>query len=184
MARPINGDEQEFLLQLARSAIAARLGGTPVPDRAAPEGPLTAHRGAFVTLTADGTLRGCIGHVVGVVPLWQSVRENAVAAAFRDPRFPPVCEDELSDIRIEISALSELAEVEDPEDITVGAHGLLIEKKASRGLLLPQVASGRGWDRWVFLDQTCRKAGLEPGCWRHPDARVFTFTVESFSEDE
>jgi AmmeMemoRadiSam system protein A len=182
MGRAINSDERRFLLRLARSTITTRFETSEVVGCKAPEGPLTEHRGAFVTLTIDGSLRGCIGHVVGVVPLWKSVQENAAAAAFRDPRFPPLGEDELDRIEIEISALSALDEVGDPSSIVVGSHGLLIERGSARGLLLPQVAGQQGWDRLTFLDHTCRKAGLERECWSHPDTRIFTFTVENFAE--
>jgi len=183
MGRSINGNERRFLLRLARTTITSRFDRSEDGDCDLPEGPLTEHRGAFVTLTIDGALRGCIGHVVAVEPLWKSVRENAAAAAFRDPRFPPLSDDELDRIEIEISALSPLDEVGDPSSIVVGTHGLLVERGPSRGLLLPQVAGQYGWDRLTFLDHTCRKAGLDPGCWSHPETRIFTFTVESFAEE-
>jgi AmmeMemoRadiSam system protein A len=183
VGRLIDNNEQRFLLRLARTTIASRFGTSEPCDCDAPDGPLTEHRGAFVTLTIDGSLRGCIGHVVGVEPLWKSVRDNAAAAAFRDPRFAPLRDDELDRIEIEISALSPLDEVGDPSSIVVGTHGLLIERGSLRGLLLPQVAGQYGWDRSTFLDHTCRKAGLEPGCWSHPETRIFTFTVENFAEE-
>ncbi len=182
MGRTLTDHDRQFLLELARSAIAARLEGRAPPRPAVVKGPLTEACGAFVTLTIDGLLRGCIGHVVGVEPLWVSVRSNAVAAAFRDPRFVPLDLGELHRIAIEISVLSPLEPLARPEDIEVGRDGLLIERGSARGLLLPQVAVSNGWDRVTFLDQTCRKAGLEPGCWRDPASRLFTFTVESFEE--
>lgn len=184
MSSTLTRDHRRFLLELARDAIRTHLQGHSPPEPVVDAGPLTEHRGAFVTLTIDGVLRGCIGHVVGVDPLWSSVQSNAVAAAFRDPRFSPIRPEELNKIDIEISAMSPLTEVTDPATITVGIHGLMIERGAARGLLLPQVASNNGWDRATFLDHTCRKAGLEPGCWKHPDAKLFTFTVENFAEEE
>jgi AmmeMemoRadiSam system protein A len=181
---PLSDQDRRFLLELARSSIAARLDGRPRPEPSLVPGPLTENRGAFVTLTIDDRLRGCIGHVVGVEPLWSSVRSNAVAAAFRDPRFEPLGPEELDRVVIEVSALSPVVEIDDPEEVEVGLHGLMIERGASRGLLLPQVATKNGWDRLAFLDHTCRKAGLAAGCWRDPESRISVFTVEHFAETE
>lgn len=128
-------------------------------------------------------MRGCIGHVVGFVPLWRAVEENAVAAAFSDPRFPPLTARELDEVHIEISVLSPLRQVA-ADEVVVGRDGLLVERGASRGLLLPQVATEYGWDRETYLDHTCRKAGLEPRTWRQPDTRISTFTAEVFGEEE
>jgi len=178
----LSADDRRFLLELALTTIAARLSDEPPPspDPASPV--LHQIRGAFVTLKAGDNLRGCIGHVVGVVPLWRAVRDNAIAAAFEDPRFPPLAADELEHIRIEISVLTPLRR-SSPEEIVVGRHGVLIERGPFRGLLLPQVATEYGWDRETFLDHTCRKAGLEPGCWRHPDTVISTFAAEVFGEE-
>jgi AmmeMemoRadiSam system protein A len=174
--------ERRILLQLARDAIACRLHGRPAPVIDPPPGPLGEERGAFVTLTLDGALRGCIGHVVGTLALWETVRENAVNAAFHDPRFPAVTPAELDRVTIEISALSPLCAVSSPDEIEVGRHGLMIRLGAARGLLLPQVASDLGWDRLTFLSQTCRKAGLDRDAWRRPDAVLEVFEAEVFGE--
>lgn len=182
--RDLSADERSWLLALARSAIEARLVGRALPDAEPTPGPLTEHRGAFVTLTADGALRGCIGHVVAAEALWLSVRGNAVNAAFHDPRFSPVAASELPGLQVEISALSPLRPVADPGEISVGRDGLLVALGAARGLLLPQVADRYGWSPVEFLDQTCRKAGLEPGCWRDPEARILAFSAEVFAEGE
>jgi AmmeMemoRadiSam system protein A len=182
--RDLSTDERLWLLGLARATIAARLAGTPDPDDAPEPGPLTEHRGAFVTLTREGALRGCIGHVIGTEPLWLSVRGNAANAAFKDPRFPPVTDDELPELTVEISALSPLRIVGGPDQIEVGRDGLIVECGRQRGLLLPQVAERNRWTAVEFLDYTCRKAGLAPGCWRAADARIATFSAEVFSEDD
>jgi len=110
------------------------------------------------------------------------VRECAVAAAVRDPRFKPVTPVELADLHIEISVLSTLTDVR-PEEVEVGRHGLLISRSFHRGLLLPQVATQWHWDREQFLEQTCLKAGLPPDAWRH-EARIQAFTAEVFAEAE
>jgi len=179
----IDDHTSRFLLALARETIQCRLNGNPLPSREPDSDVLIEHRGAFVTLKIDGRLRGCIGHVVGVAPLWMAVRDNAIAAAFQDPRFEPLQADELPKTRIEISALTPLRQVT-PEEIMVGRDGIMLERNLARGLLLPQVAVELGWDRETFLDHTCRKAGLEPDCWRHPDTVISTFSAEVFGEDD
>ncbi|MGD8440266.1 MAG: AmmeMemoRadiSam system protein A [Holophagae bacterium] len=183
-ADELNGDEQRWLLDLARSTIAARLSDRPLPDAQPAPGRLTDARGAFVTLTRDGQLRGCIGHVTGTEALWRSVRSNAVNAAFHDPRFPPVEAGELSAISVEISVLTPLVTIAGPDEIVIGRDGLIIERRAKRGLLLPQVATRYGWSPAEFLDQTCRKAGLAAGCWRSPDARIARFAAQVFAEPD
>ncbi len=182
MSQALSESEKTTLLQLARTTIEAHFDGADLPQPAAVTGNLAELRGAFVTLTENGALRGCIGHVVGSQPLWQSVRENALSAALHDPRFSPVRSDELAGLHIEISALTPLTEIDDPQLVEVGRHGIMIEKGHQRGLLLPQVATEYGWDRDTFLDHTCRKAGLRPGCWRSPEARISVFSAEVFGE--
>ncbi len=182
--RDLNADERSWLLGLARSTIHARLKTLPLPNDPPGPGPLMETRGAFVTLMHGGELRGCIGHVVGAEPLWLSVRSNALNAAFQDPRFPPIKESELPRLTIEISALTPLWDVSKPEEIVIGRDGLIIERAACRGLLLPQVAERYGWTPEEFLDQTCRKAGMEPGCWRDPVAKIAAFSALVFSEED
>ena len=172
-----------FLLALARETIQSRLNGLPLPSPEPDDQILHEPRGAFVTLKIDGRLRGCIGHVIGVAPLWRAVRDNAIAAAFEDPRFPQLEADELPNTHIEISALTPLQRA-DYNEVVVGRDGILLEKGHSRGLLLPQVAVEYGWDRETVLDHTCRKAGLEPGCWRHPETVISTFSAQVFGEDD
>lgn len=178
----IDGHTSRFLLDLARETIQCRLNGDPLPSREPDREVLLEHRGAFVTLKIAGRLRGCIGHVVGVAPLWQAVRDNAISAAFHDPRFEPLQADELPQTVIEISALTPLRRGT-PDEVMVGRDGIMIERGPARGLLLPQVASELGWNRETFLDHTCRKAGLEPGCWRHPDTVISIFSAQVFGEE-
>ena len=177
----IAAEDRRFLLEFARATIGGRLSDRSLPSPSPESAVLLEPRGAFVTLKIDGVLRGCIGHVVGVAPLWRAVRDNAVAAAFEDPRFPPLTLDELSHVQIEISVLTPLC-TSAVEDVVVGYHGVLVERGASRGLLLPQVPVEFGWDRETFLDHTCRKAGLELKCWRQADTTISTFSAEVFGE--
>ena len=139
--------------------------------------------GAFVSLHTDaGDLRGCIGSIHPVAPLCHAVASNAVNAAFRDPRFHPLEREELSRIQIEISVMSPIEVVDDVDSIEVGRDGLIIVRGDRAGLLLPQVATDYGWDREMFLAQTCVKAGLPQGAWRLPDTRIERFSAEVFGE--
>jgi len=182
--KSLSTNERRWLLDLARSTVKARLEKQRPPHDPPAQGPLMEIRGAFVTLTIGGALRGCIGHVVGTEELWLSVRSNAINAAFRDPRFPPLSGPELPTVEFEISALTPLWPVANPDEIVIGRDGLVIERGHYRGLLLPQVAERYGWSPEEFLDQTCRKAGMEPGCWRSDDAKITAFSAEVFSEKD
>jgi AmmeMemoRadiSam system protein A len=175
-------DQKQQLLRIARAAVEAAVTGSAPPDLDTDDPALLEERGAFVTLKRGGDLRGCLGYVEGIEPLIQAVADNAAAAALRDPRFTPVRASELSEITLEVSALTPLRLVEDPEAITVGEHGLMICLGPNRGLLLPQVPGEWGWDREQFLSQTCHKAGLAPDEWNNPQAQLFSFEAEVFAE--
>lgn len=146
--------------------------------------------GCFVTVRARGELRGCIGSVVHADPLAQTVRDNAISAASRDPRFDPIQAEELSVLSIEISALTHgdgpgtpFRRVYDVEEIEVGRDGICIEVGGRRGLLLPQVATERNWDRERFLAATCLKAGVEEAAWQRPDATLYRFSAQVFGDE-
>ncbi len=173
---------REELLRIAREAIEARLRGRAfhTPTEVSPE--LLEPRGAFVTLHKHGQLRGCIGTFMSDRPLRDTVAEMAVSAAFKDPRFPPLALHELPEIEIEISVLSPLREAAGPEEVEVGTHGIYLVNGPFHGVLLPQVATEYGWDRETFLDQTCIKAGMAPGCWRDKNTKILLFTAEIFGE--
>ena len=167
------------LLTLARSAIAARFGQV-VAAATASDPALTVPGATFVTLTQQGRLRGCIGNVVGNGPLVATIERMAGAAAFEDPRFPPLAAEELDDLDIEVSVLGPITPCPDPELIEIGRHGLYIRKSLHSGLLLPQVATEWGWDRETFLDQTCVKAGLPKGTWRKSKVEIWWFEAVIF----
>jgi hypothetical protein len=103
-------------------------------------------------------------------------------AAFGDPRFPPLHKNELSGLQIEISALSPMQPCSDPKKVKVGTHGLYITRGGRSGVLLPQVPVEQGWNLDEYLDYICIKAGLPPGSYEAPDAKLFTFTAVVFSE--
>lgn len=172
--------DQQLLLRLAREVLEQSVRHQGLPEVEEPQGALRENCGAFVTLHKAGRLRGCIGYVEGLKPLYQTVRECAQAAALRDPRFDPVTPEELPALRVEISVLSPLVVVT-PDRIEVGRHGLLVSRGAQRGLLLPQVAVEWKWDRERFLEETCRKAGLPEDAWQH-GAKLQAFTAQVFAE--
>lgn len=180
----LNGQEQQRLLEIARQSISDAAGGRgPAPLEAEPDG-LTLERGAFVTIHRHGNLRGCIGNFTAEGPLADTVQQMAVSAALHDPRFPPVSPDEMDELDLEISVLSPLSKIENVGEIEVGVHGIYIISPRGRGVLLPQVAAEWGWDRDTFLDQTCVKAGLQPGCWRDDDVEILIFSAQVFGEED
>ena len=175
-----SAEERALLLALAHRAIESALAGWEV-DTTPPSEHLAEPRGAFTTLHREGMLRGCVGYVMAMCPLYRTVAETAVSAAFRDSRFLPVIREELPLLKVELSVLSPLVPLQ-PEEIEVGRHGLLITAHGRRGLLLPQVAVEHGWDRAMFLEQTCRKAGLPPNAWQE-NATIDGFVAEVFGEE-
>lgn len=187
-AMQLNAAERRFLLELARRTLRERVeqNRTPrveeFPPGVSPE-KMREIWGVFVTLTRHGRLRGCIGSIVGRDPLVDGVIDNAINAALKDPRFPPVKTGELEELRIEISVLTPLREVASPGEIEIGRHGVLLEKEGRRAVFLPQVAPEQGWDRDTMLDHLSVKAGLPREGWRKGATfRVFEALV--FSEEE
>lgn len=177
---PLTDADQQRVLGLAREALeeCVRHDRLPGTEEASPA--LLEKCGAFVTLHKGSRLRGCIGYVEAVKPLYQTVRECAKAAALHDPRFDPVSPEELPFLRLEISVLSPLFEISS-EQIEIGKHGLLVSRGMQRGLLLPQVAVEWKWTRERFLEETCGKAGLPGDAWRH-GAKIQAFTAQVFAE--
>jgi MEMO1 family protein len=175
--------EKLALLRIARTSIQAELEGKK-PPAAKGQGILEEKRGAFVCLKMRGHLRGCIGFIEAKKTLVRTVEEMAVAAAFQDPRFPPLKKEELKDLQLEISVLSPLRKTADVNEIEIGTHGIYVRKGHRAGLLLPQVATEYGWDRDTFLKETCRKAGLAPDAWRDPETEIYLFSADVFGEGE
>lgn len=173
--------EKEYLLHLARKSIEAALEGEEFTPPEPPTQRLKQPRGAFVTLKKHGELRGCIGYIVPVKPLYLTVFEMARASAFRDPRFPPLKEKELKDIEIEISVLT-VPKRTFPPRVKVGRDGLIVNYMGKQGVLLPQVPVEEGWDRFQFLNAVCLKAGVEPDCWKK-GAKLYSFQAEVFKEE-
>jgi hypothetical protein len=178
----LDSNARNILLCIARQAIEAHLDFREmVFPQVMPE-TLTQNLGAFVTLHEHGDLRGCIGTFQAREPLYRTVAAMAQEAAFSDFRFRPVSKEELSTIDIEISVLTPMNRICDPESVMVGSDGLYIKRGRCAGVLLPQVPLEQGWDRATFLDHTCLKAGLPPGSWRDTNTELYVFQADIFSE--
>jgi AmmeMemoRadiSam system protein A len=183
--------EKRWLLSLARDSIFHYLKkGSELSELSdtLPKS-LTEEKGSFVTLMLDNKLRGCIGHILPVQPLFKDIMENAISAAFSDPRFFPLTEDEYSKIEIEISALSIPNKLvyKDSDDLIKRlkpeVDGVIVEKNGYSATFLPQV-----WeqirDSEDFLSHLCLKAGLNPYEWKVGDLDVQIYSVESFDEKQ
>lgn len=173
--------DRDILLEIARKSIECAAKGEPLPELSVSSTLLKEKKGAFVTIKKQGQLRGCIGYIYPIKPLYQTVNEMARQAAIGDPRFPPLREGELAETEIEISVLTPLVKIDDIDEIEIGKHGLYLVKGAFSGLLLPQVATENGWDRKTFLEKVSWKAGLPPDAWK--DADIYIFKAEVFGED-
>jgi len=178
MKKSTSPEDRKSLLATARSAISESLGFAPGRRPPSPAG----SGGVFVTLKLDGRLRGCIGRLRSSAPIGSTVAQMAKAAAFEDPRFPRLTEEEFNRIKIEISRLSEFFPI-DAKKVEVGIHGLMLSLGARSGLLLPQVPGEQGWDRNAYLSGLCEKAGLADRSWENPNARLEAFTAEVFGEE-
>jgi AmmeMemoRadiSam system protein A len=176
----LSEEDRRVLLELARESIVEAVFRRQLPEKIPNDGIFAERKGVFVTLHVRGRLRGCIGVIEGDEKLAEAVVRSAASAALQDARFPPLRSEELAELEIEISLLSSLAPVR-PEDVEIGQHGLLITQGAKRGLLLPQVAVEHHLTREQFIEETCRKAGLDREAWRHPDTTLSGFTCEVFS---
>ncbi len=182
-AKALNSAEKKELLKIARDSIETFVRTGKAPDVKSADARLNEVQGAFVTITKHGTLRGCIGNIIGQEPLYETVRDMAVAAASQDPRFTPLTAAELKDIHLEISVLSQPRRVKDASEIQLGKHGVIVSKDGHQGVFLPQVADETGWSKEEFLSQLCsQKAGLPPDAWKDPDTALYVFTADVFAE--
>ncbi len=189
----LNKEEQKIALQIARKALEVHFedkdyipSASPVRGKAsngASQPIFQKERGVFVTLKKYGQLRGCIGNFTPSIDLAENIKEMALSAAFNDPRFTPLEKSELKDIEIEISVLSPMQKITNPDLIEVGKHGVYVKKGMRSGVYLPQVATELGWSKEQFLNSLCEeKAGLNRDCWRDGSTELFIFTAQVFSE--
>lgn len=184
----LNNKDRTMLLALARQSVNDAFSGVDTKADTEIIKRFSQNNGVFVTLKKNNALRGCIGSVMASLPLYQSVIELARAAAFEDPRFPPLKKSELKDVKFEISILTipELIKVGSPEEylrkIKIGRDGLIIHSVQGSGLLLPQVPGEWGWNTKEFLEHTCIKAGLSKDSWKDLNNKIYRFSAEVFSE--
>ena len=173
-----DGDRRR-LVDVAWRSVAARVNGSGTVPPASLEWPPAS--GVFVTLKLDGRLRGCLGTLECLSDLASEVARCAADAATSDPRFPAIGPHELVGLALEISVLGPLERIDPrrPDAVSIGLHGLLVERGRRRGLLLPQVATEWEWNVEEFLRQTCVKAGLAAEAWER-DALVYRFTADVF----
>jgi AmmeMemoRadiSam system protein A len=189
MNEKLTAEEQKILLRLAREAMEHAVRGEKLPalNLSSLPAPLREPGASFVTLTIGGQLRGCIGTLEAYQPLAEDVREHAIAAALQDPRFPPVREDELSRIQVEVSRLTRPLPLDykDTADLLTklrpGIDGVILRDGFRRATFLPQV-----WEKIPnpaeFLDNLCYKMGANPDLWRRKHLEVLTYQVEEFHE--
>lgn len=177
----LNSQEKSELLKLARNTVTKYINEKQMIPYNPYNSRLLTPCGAFVTLKNHGDLRGCIGFIEPIAPLYQTIMQAAVYAATQDFRFKPVAAAEIKDLEFEISVLTPLQKIKDPEMVTVGKHGLVITQNGKKGLLLPQVAVENKWSRSTFLQQACIKAGLPPTAWKE-GAEIFIFQAIVFKE--
>jgi AmmeMemoRadiSam system protein A len=173
--------ERRTLLRLARNSIRAALDGAAIPRLDASTSALDAPSGVFVSLHEGSRLRGCVGTVTAERPLYENVARMARAAAFDDPRFPPMAAAELARISIEISRLGRLTSAR-PDEVQPGVHGVCVQHGAQRAVFLPQVATKQRWGRETLLNELCSKACLPPDAWTQADTQLMIFVAEVFSE--
>lgn len=150
-------------------------------DNAPSDGEISGE-GVFVTLHKHGQLRGCIGCLEGKESLSALVYRYARIAAFQDSRFPPLTENELPEIELEITLLSPFKSVKDIGEIEIGTHGLYLQKGYYSGLFLPQVPEEQHWNLEQYLWNLSLKAGLPPGKWPENGAQLFRFTGKIIKE--
>lgn len=175
----LSPEEKKELLRLARLTIERFIRQNEIVNYKTQNPNFLTQKGAFVTLKKKGGLRGCIGFIDSVLPLYETVIRASIYAACRDKRFPPVSVEELKDLEVEISVLSPLKKINNPHLIKVGKHGLIISKEDKKGLLLPQVPVENRWSRETFLQQACLKAGLPRNAWKE-GADIYIFEAIVF----
>jgi AmmeMemoRadiSam system protein A len=180
---PLAGDRglQKEILDWCREILRADLSGKPQP----PGPDVPGKGGVFVTLKdRRGELRGCIGRFSWDQPIKKVIAEIARAAAFGDPRFPPLTAPELEGLGITVSVLTPPEPVGSLESVVIGRDGLYLLHPRGRGVLLPVVAEERGWDARTFAENTCRKAGLPAGAYKDPGAELLVFRAPAFSSSD
>ena len=177
--------QKRELLKIARDSISVYLRTGKKSAVATSEPELNQKKGAFVTLNLHNELRGCIGNLVANQPLYLTISDMALEAAFDDPRFSRLTLSELDQVKIDISVLSPLEKVTSADKIQLGKHGVLVRRGNQSGVFLPQVATETGWSKEEFLNNLCaHKAGIAKDAWKNKDTELYIFTADVFSEQD
>jgi AmmeMemoRadiSam system protein B/AmmeMemoRadiSam system protein A len=179
-----SAEDRASLLSVAREAIATQLGGTADSSFDCVRDHLYEPGGAFVSLHIGDRLRGCIGNLDASQPLVETVRKNAISAAFKDARFSPLTEEELDEVSIEISCLTPMHRIGSIDEFEVGRHGIVLERAGRRAVFLPQVAPEQGWDAETTLEYLSQKAGLPRAAWSQHGVVLSVFEAVVFGEDD
>jgi AmmeMemoRadiSam system protein A len=177
----LNIAERKKILVYARELLRAHLTHGPKPKLELSHEVMEQKRGIFVTLKCGGRLRGCIGHILGAEPLGKSIPHMTLAAAFEDPRFPPLTLNELADLAVHISLLTEPVLVKSYKEIRLGTDGIIVTCGWKKGVYLPEVATETGWDSKTFFESCAfEKAGLMDQ--ELAEARIEVFQTEGFED--
>lgn len=183
----LSEEDKKVLLKLARKTIEYCLRKRAVPEAnelgVAVSEAMKQPRAAFVTLTKNKMLRGCIGDIFPRQPLYKSVMANAINAAINDTRFKSMEISECNDISIEISALTVPEPVKSAKDIRIGIDGVILSKSGRTAVFLPQVAVEQHWGLEEMLSNLSEKAGLAADAWKE-GAKFLVFQAEVFGEKE
>jgi MEMO1 family protein len=172
----LNDDEKSQIIEAAKAGVrSAVLGKTHEINQSDMPESLQGKYSAFVTINKNGQLRACMGHTFPQQQLMDEVKDVGKLAATSDYRFGAVRQDELDDIEYEVSIMSRMRRILDPMDVEPGKDGLYIRYGNKAGLLLPQVAAERNWDKKTFLENICHKAGLPINSYQNPQAEIFVF---------
>lgn len=176
----------QWSLQLAKKILFSYIENKEILEVPFEEIPsrLLEHQACFVTYKKNDALRGCIGSIFPTGPLYKEITRQAVHAAVRDPRFPPISPSELQDITIEITVLSPPFTISDPYDFIIGEHGIILHKEGCRAVFLPQVALEQDWEVEETLMHLSLKAGLTADAWRDSQTTFEVFTAQKITEEK
>ncbi len=174
---PLSAAQKAELIAMAKKAVVSRVTMKELPEVGTLDPRLRAEGAAFVTLKdQQGNLRGCIGSIQAVTPLFRSVIDNAAAAATSDPRFHQVRPEELVGLSYEVTIISPLEPLDDPSDVTIGTHGLYLQTVGTSSVFLPHVPVENHWDLATYLQELSLKAGLAKDGWK--SSRLYRFSAE------
>lgn len=165
----LSKQEQETLFAIAEDTLKWAVAGKVVEfdfSKYELSDKLKIRAATFVTLKMRGDLRGCIGTLLPISPLYQSIHDNTVSSAIHDHRFMPVTERELPEIEVHLSILSPITEIKSIDDFNLGEHGIIIEKGRYGAVFLPEVAIEQHWTKIETLEALSQKAGMDKDGWK------------------